>query len=83
MVNGVLSEIEFENQLSKLGDNQLELIKFVARQQYDSSKTLCEHDKRITDLETSIKKSSGIAGGITGTISGVIVTVISYFFTKS
>jgi len=82
MRNEMIDSMEFENQLAKLGDNQTELIKFVARQQYESCQILTSHDTRIVTLETGNKKMSGITGGITGTITGVIVGLISYFTNK-
>ncbi len=46
--NEMLSDLEFENQMNALGDDQLGLIKFVARQQYDAGKVIAEHGKRIS-----------------------------------
>mgnify|MGYP001567928641 CR=1 FL=1 len=82
MPNGMLNDLEFENQLSNMGDNQLELIKFVARQQFTSSKLLAVHDKKISDLETGDRKISGITGGISGTITSIIIGIISYLTNK-
>ena len=82
MRNGMLTDLEFENQINNLGDNQLELIKFVARQQYGSTQIMLKHDIRITALETDSKRISGITGAISGTITGVIVGVISFFTGK-
>ena len=82
MPNGMLNDLEFENRLNNMGDNQLELIKFVARQQFTSSKLLSIHDKKISDLETGDRRASGIVGGISGTITSVIIGVISYFTNK-
>ena len=79
---GMLSDLEFENQLNDMGDNQLELIKFVARQQFASSKTLAVHDKKLSNLENGDRKVSSIAGGISGTITAVIIGVVNYFFNK-
>ncbi len=83
MPNGMLNDIEFENQLTKLGDNQTELIKFVARQQFESSQLLTTHDTRITTLENGSKKLSGITGGISGTVTAVVIGIISYFTNRS
>ena len=82
MPNGMLNDLEFENQLNDMGDDQPELIKFVARQQFTSSKLLAVHDKKISDLENGDRKTSSIAGGISGTISSIIIGVISYFTNK-
>ena len=83
MPNGMLNDLEFENQLNDFGDNQLELIKFVARQQFASSKLLNIHDTKIASLETGDRKASSITGGVSGTITGVIVGLISYFTNRS
>ena len=82
MANGMLSDIEFENQINELGYNQLALIKFVARQQFSSSKLLVTHDTRIVTLENGSRKLSGITGGISGTITAIIISVINYFTTN-
>ena len=82
MPSEMLDDMEFENQLTKLGDNQTELIKFVARQQFESSQLLTTHDTRITTLETGSKKLSGITGGVSGTITAVIISIINYFTTN-
>lgn len=79
MANGVLDDIEFENQINELGDNQTALIKFVARQQFAASKVLVAHDKKIVALESGDRRTSSIAGGITGTITAAIIAVINYF----
>lgn len=79
MTSGMLNDLEFENQLNAFGDNQLELIKFVARQQFTSSKLLNIHDNKITALESGDKKVSSITGGIAGTVTGVIIGIINYF----
>lgn len=79
MPNGMLNDLEFENQLSEMGDNQLELIKFVARQQFTSSKLLAIHDTKIATLESGDRKVSTITGGISGTITGIIIGIIAYF----
>jgi hypothetical protein len=81
-MNEMISDMDFESKLAKLGDNQTELLKFVARQQYESCQTLTSHDTRISTLETGSRKASGITGGITGTITGIIVGLISYFTSK-
>ena len=83
MSNEMLSDLEFENQLNELGDNQLALIKFVARQQFSSSKTLCLHNIQIKTLENGDRKISSIAGGISGTITGIVIGIISYFTNRS
>ena len=79
MSNGMLNDLEFENQLRDLGDDQLSLIKFVARQTFTSSKLLVIHDTRIASLESGDRKVSSIVGGISGTITSVIIGIINYF----
>lgn len=73
-----LNDMEFEKRLSEMGDNQPELIKFVARQQFSSSKTLTTHNSRIAILENGDRKMSGIVGGITGAITGIVIGVLNY-----
>ncbi len=79
MPNGMLNDLEFENRLTELGDNQLELTKFVARQQFASSKLVALHDTRINSLENGDRKASSIAGGISGTVTAIIIGIINYF----
>ncbi len=82
MVSRIMDEIEFENRINELGDSQLALIKFVARQQFASSKLLALHESKITSLENGDRKLSSIAGGITGTITAIIIAIINYFVSK-
>ena len=82
MASKILDEIEFENQINALGDNQIDLIKFVARQQFTSSKLLVLHDEKITLLENGDRKLSSIAGGISGTITAILIGVVNYFISK-
>ena len=83
MPNGMLNDLEFENQLNTFGDNQLELIKFVARQQFASSKLLTAHDTKITILESGDRKVSSVVGGISGTITAIVISIISHFTNRS
>ena len=83
MPNGMLSDIEFENQINELGDNQLALVKFIARQQFTSSKILAIHDTKIASLESGDRKISGIMGAISGTITAVVIGIISYFTNRN
>lgn len=82
MPNEMLDNMEFENQLNKLGDNQIELIKFVARQQFESTQLLTTHEQRIGTLETGDRKTSGIVGGVSGALTGAIIGIINYFSNK-
>ena len=83
MPNGMLNDIEFENQLNELGDNQLSLIKFVARQQFSTSKLISTNTTRITSLENGDRKMSSILGGIAGTITAIIIGIVNYFVNRS
>ena len=77
-----LDDVNFENQITELGDNQLELIKFVARQQYSASKVLVSHDKRLNKLEARDRKAFGISGGIGGLIGAGIAGFIDYLLRR-
>ena len=72
--NNMLGDLEFENQINELGDNQTELIKFVARQQFSTSKTMVSHGKRIKSLESKNKKMFGFVGGA----GAILATAITY-----
>ena len=84
MVNkkGILNDIEFENQLNKLGDNHIDLIKFVARQVYEVRITAFDHAQRLTTLENRDKKLFGTIGGISGAIGAGIVAAIDYIMRR-
>ena len=74
----MLEEAEFENQLTALGDDQLGLIKFVARQQFDSTKVQVDHGKRIKSLESKNKKLMGAIGGTGAIIATAVTAIIDY-----
>ena len=76
-MNTVNRELEFEKLIEEKTDRLL--LEFVARQNYETCIRCEAHDKRITSLENSNKKISGITGGITGTITAIIISVINYF----
>lgn len=78
----MLNELEFESRLQEFGDNQLELLKFVARQQFQTSKILPHHNKRITNLENRDRKAFGVSGGIGGIIGATIASVIDYLLRR-
>ena len=80
--NDMLEDIEFENQINALGDDQPALIKFVARQQYDTSKVLGLHEKRIKGLERSKKKLFGLTGGIGAIIGAIIAAIVDFMLHK-
>ncbi len=72
--NEFLNDMEFEDRLTELGDDQLELIKFVARQEYETHKVLKAHDKRISLLENRDLKTFSVTSGIGAIIgSGIII----------
>ena len=79
----ILNDMEFESHLAEMGDNQLELIKFVARQQYKMSKLCPIHNKRIKALENKDKKMFGLTGGVGGIIGAIVASIIDYFARKS
>lgn len=79
---GMLSNMEFEQRLNEMGDNQTELIKFVARQQYEMSKLCPVHTIKIKALETRSKKEIGASGGIGAVIGVAIAGVVDYFLRR-
>ena len=80
--NGMLDDLEFENQINELGDDQPALIKFVARQQFSTSKVLIDHGRRIKSLEGKNKKMMGAVGGASAFVATVITATIDYFLKR-
>ncbi len=80
--NEMLEDLEFENQITAMGDNQTELIKFVARQQYSSGKTVASLGKRVKSLENKNKKTMGAVGGVSAVVAGIIVAAVDYFLKR-
>ncbi len=80
--NNMLDDLEFENRITELGDDQAKLIKFVAWQQYSSSKVMADHGKRIKSLENKNKKTMGAVGGISAVIASIIVATVDYFLRR-
>ena len=78
--NYVNQELDFEKLISGMNDH--DLLKFVARQNYDTCIRCEKHNARITNLENQSKKMSGIFGGIAGTITAVVIGIINYFVGK-
>ena len=74
----MLNDMDFEQHLEKLGNNQPELIKFLARQQFTCSQILLSHGKRITCIERQNKKMFGFVGGIAAIIGAVFTGTIDY-----
>ncbi len=77
MPNGINSELEFEKRIGGMADRQL--LEFVARQNYETCQRCEAHDSRISVLETSNRKISGITGGVAGTLTAIVISVINYF----
>lgn len=78
----MLDDLEFENQINALGDDQPALIKFVARQQFDTSKILVDHGKRIKSLENKNKKVMGAVGATGAIIATAITATLDYFLRR-
>ncbi len=80
--HNILSDMEFEQHLTEMGDNQIELIKFVARQQFTMS-TLCPiHSKRIEKLENRTKKELGITNSISAAFGVAIASALDFFLRR-
>ncbi len=78
----MLEDAEFEGQLTAMGDNQLELIKFVARHQFSTSKVLVDHGRRIKSLEKKNKKAMGVVGASGAIIASAVAALIDYFMRR-
>ena len=78
----MLDDLEFENQISAMGDDQPALIKFVARQQFSTSKVLIDHGKRIQGLEKQNKKLFGAVGGVSAIFATAITSTLDYFIRR-
>ena len=79
----MLNALEFEQRLEEFGDNQLELLKFVARQYYETSNLCPIHDKSIKNLEKQNKKLFGIVGGAGAILGTAITAMVDYFLRRS
>ncbi len=84
MPNGkeMLNELDFENKINELGENQLELIKFLARQQYTANKILLLHEGRIAFVEKKDTKVFGLVGGGAGFLGAIIAGICDYFLRR-
>ena len=78
----MLEDAEFENQITAMGDDQPALIKFVARQQFSTSKVLVDHGKRIKSLEKKNKKMFGIVGGAGAILATTVTATLDYFLRR-
>ena len=77
-----LSDMDFEQKLNEMGDNQTELIRFIARQQYQTSKLCPVHNQRISKLEAKTKKETGVVGGVGAAVGIVIASAIDFFMRR-
>ncbi|KKN60078.1 hypothetical protein LCGC14_0535470 [marine sediment metagenome] len=77
--NDMLDDLEFENQMNALGDDQLELIKFVARHQFSTNRVF---NKRITKLEKQNKKVFGVVGGAGAILASAFIAALDYLFKR-
>lgn len=76
--NGMmLNEMEFERQLKKMPDRDLQ--EFTARQIFAICKRCERHEKRLNNLESidrqMILKGSGVGAGMFGLVYGIIELV--------
>ena len=78
----MLEDAEFENQITAMGDDQPALIKFVARQQFSTSKVLVDHGKRIKSLESKNKKMMGAVGGAGAILATAITATLDHFLKR-
>ena len=78
----MLDDLEFENQINAMGDNQPELIKFVARQQFTTGKVLVDHGKRIKRLENKNNKVMGAVGGASAILATAITATLDYLLRR-
>ena len=82
MIHNMLTDLEFEKQLEEFGDDQINLLKFLARQQYQMSKLCPIHDKNIKKLQNRDRKIFGATGGIGAMLGVTIASVIDYFLRR-
>jgi hypothetical protein len=78
----MLDSMEFEQHLQEMGDDQLALLKFVARQQYTMSQLCPLHDRRLRKLENRTKKELGTTSGISAFLGVVIGAAIDYLMRR-
>jgi nucleoid-associated protein YejK len=74
MPDGMLNEMEFEQNMAKMKNR--ELLEFTARNVYELNKRCPINEERITTLESTVRKRSGITGGITSAVLVVIYAII-------
>ena len=82
MASEYLDDMEFEAKLDDLGDNEPELIRFIARQQFSTSKVLMDHSRRIKSLEKKNKKAMGVVGASGAILATAAAAFIDYIMGK-
>ena len=82
MGNDMLNDMDLENQMSELGDNLPELVKFNVRQTFALSKSVVSHEKRIKDLEGRNNRFFGAVGGASGILGAAFVKAIDFLITR-
>ena len=80
--DGMLGDMEFEDRLNDLGENQPNLIRFIARQQFATGKVLVTHGKKIKALEKQNRKLFGIIGGGSALVATAITAALDYFLRR-
>ena len=78
----MLTDLDFEKQLEEFGDDQINLLKFLARQQYQTQKLCPIHSKKIEKLESRHRKELGTTGGIGAMIGVAIASAIDYLWRR-
>lgn len=78
----MLEDFEFENQINAMGDDQPALIKFVARQQFATSKVLVSHNNRIKKVEGQNKRVLFIIGSFGAVIATAFIETLNYFLRR-
>ena len=78
----LMQDMEFEQRLNEMGDNQPELIRFIARQQYRMAKLCPVHEKKIKALENKDRKQAGAIGGIGAIIGAIMAGIVDYFMRR-
>lgn len=81
-MSNMLSDMEFEQRLTEMGDNQTELIKFVARQQFEMSKLCPIHDRDIKKLQNRNRKEIGATGGIGALFGASLAAILDYLMRR-
>ena len=75
----MFDDLEFENEITEMGDDQPRLLRFVATQQFKTSKILVDHSKRINSLENKNKKVMGFVGGASAVFATAVTATLNYF----